>query len=80
MPSPTFTFTTTPLPQDSLALASLVPDKRSPDQDVLQPIQVQLKDLSISDDTHFKGRMGAQSDTFFRIKVTKIFTTLFQHE
>lgn len=28
----------------------------------------------------FKGRMDAQSDTFFRIKVTRIFTTLFQHE
>jgi hypothetical protein len=28
----------------------------------------------------FKSRMDAQSDTFFRIKVTRIFTTLFQHE
>jgi hypothetical protein len=28
----------------------------------------------------FKGRMDAQSDTFFRIKVTRIFTTLSQHE
>jgi hypothetical protein len=59
MPSSTFIFTTTPLPKDSLALASLVPDERSPDQDALQPIQIQLTDISISDDMEFKGRMDA---------------------
>lgn len=66
MPSSTFIFTTTPLPKDSVALASLIPDKRSPDQDALQQIQVQLTDFSISDDMDFKGRMDAQSDTLFK--------------
>ena len=59
MPSSTFIFTTTPLPNDSLALASLVPDERSSDQDALQPIQIQLTDFSISDDMEFKGRTDA---------------------
>jgi hypothetical protein len=76
MSSFTFIFTTAPYQKSDVPLASLIPDKRYPNQDALTKIVLKEgEDYSITIDKNFDGRIHLESNSFFKTAVTSIFST-----
>ena len=81
MPSTTCIFTRTPLSKDDVKLASLVPDKRYPHMDALKKIELKPdEDYTNNLDKNFSDRMSAESSSFFKLAITRLFSAELEKE
>jgi hypothetical protein len=80
-PTSTFIFISAPLAKEDVQLASLVPDKRYPNQDVLSVIEVKEgDDYSINVDKNFHTWIDVKVNSFFKTVVSKIFAVSWKNE
>src|SRR5579862_4321062 len=75
MSSQIFAFTHAPYKKDDVFLASLVPNKHYPNQDMIAKVDVEEDEgYSVAIDANFSSRVEAASDSFFKTALTRLFS------
>jgi len=75
MSSQIWAFTHTPYKKDDILLASLVPNKHYPNQDMIAKVVIEEgEDYSVAIDANISSRAEAASDSFFKTALTRLFS------
>ena len=81
MHSKTWIFTGTPLSKDDVKLGSLIPDKRYPHMDACdKALDLKPDDYTNNRDEHFSGRLSLESNSFFRLAITRLLSAKLETE
>ncbi|KAG9656709.1 hypothetical protein KCU98_g5657, partial [Aureobasidium melanogenum] len=72
-----FLVTATPYALEAIALASLVPDRRCPDQDAFKALDIKAKDFTKTHDSNFISTIDANRDSSVSAAVTRLFSAMF---
>lgn len=80
MSSPTFILTTSPFAKDEIPLASLIPNRKNPNEDIFVPYKVEETDYSRTVDKNFDATITGHSSTSFETLLASILATVFHIE
>lgn len=80
MSTPAFIFTTSPFEKDDVPLASLIPDRSSPNTDFFNPYKVKEEDFSKIADRNFDGVIHSASENWFQLSIARWLSTVLKSE